>query len=89
MLMSEAFQLTERSASVIGTVRFHKSDSDDCVCCEGKHIYGASIEIPQGRLRLRYPGLYYERIEEFIHDALFDLPDLEGKRVRVTIESIE
>lgn len=78
--------------SVEGVVTFQRSEgarASDCDCCEGAHIYGRSIEIDrEGEPRI-FPGLTLESWEQVIEDALITTPDIEGKRVRVSIEFVE
>jgi hypothetical protein len=73
--------------SIDGVVVFHRSESSDCICCEGNHIYGREIKIePYPSI---FQGLNVENVRDFISESLCTMEGIEGKKVRVTIEVVE
>jgi hypothetical protein len=77
--------------SVEGVVTLHRSEregAEDCICCEGPHVYGSGIDTDP----FEYP--WSAEPKTSVHDWLnmqvsHHRFDLEGKRVRVTLEVVE
>ncbi len=80
----------ERVTEVEGVVTFMRSqsdgplfDADDCICCDGPHIFARCIDVePEPG---RAAGVTRKHYSAWISDALFD-NGLEGRRVRVVLE---
>lgn len=70
-----------------GEVVFHRSERDECKCCDGNHVYGRTIIVEQ-RPSI-YPGLQMDSVRDFINECLVTIPEIEGKKVRISIEVIQ
>lgn len=75
------------SKSITGVVKFNRSKSSDCVCCDGPHIYGRDIKIKK-RPSI-FQGLKVKSVEDWLHEQLFLIEGIENKKVRITIEIVE
>lgn len=70
-------------ASARGTVRWMYSESSDCGCCDGPHVFSRAIEFPAGAIH---------RIEQFnnisglVWQALRSIP--EGTTVEVSVRAL-
>ena len=56
-------------------IKYNKSNSSECFCCEGNHIYNIDYGIDAN-----------EEIRKFVSDKI---PKSEGGRVKVTIQLLE
>ena len=60
-----------------GFIKFSRSESSDCVCCEGKHIYGRGITTELGS----------EKCIDIHSLILNSLPeDTENKEIKIIIK---
>lgn len=57
--------------SIEGKIVYQRSESDECVCCEGKHIFSKYIDAD---------------IHSFIREYALTGEKLEGKTVKISIE---
>jgi hypothetical protein len=80
----------ERIESVEGLVILGRSDpeSEKCLCCSGEpHIYMVLVDISPWQ---SVYGSHRKQLQDWISDFLSARKlELEGKRVRVTIEVLE
>lgn len=69
---------------VDGTVVFKRSESDQCACCEGKHIYMRFLRLDD------YGGWSNKEQERdadhFIREKVLFAENVENARVRITVE---
>lgn len=76
------------SARVVaeGTIAWKRSDSRDCICCEGAHVFSRSVvldpEAVDQSVHIRGDSDY----AGWMHHAVWQMP--EGARVRITVEEI-
>lgn len=73
--------------SIEGKVNFQRTSDEQCVCCEGGHVFSKSIEITP------YPsihaGLEVSTVSDFVNEFISTAPNIENKRVRVSIEVLD
>lgn len=73
--------------SIEGKVVFQRMDSDECMCCDGNHVYGKEIEIESYPSVIR--GLKVESVSDFIRETVITTEGIENKRVRITLEVLD
>ena len=78
-------KITNKTASIIGTVVFMRSEETDCKCCDGKHIFSTGIKFDEIKPSKIFTGLKIENIQDFISEALQLLPNIEGKKVKLEL----
>ena len=69
---------------ITGKVIFKRSDTDDCQCCEGKHVYCQYVEFDKTEKVHTAFG------DNFLRGVLHKfIGDKEGKKIKITIEEVE
>ena len=76
-----------KTVSTVATVKILRSDENDCICCEGNHVFSQSLSfdelLPRGERSMNKPGFY-----DF-YSRNFDLKRLDGRKIRVTLELLD
>lgn len=83
-----------KPTEIEGTVTLQRSDRDQCICCEGVHIFGyyltADDDAPP-RVRRKHvdTGAALDVLDyaTFVYDQIRRAP--EGARVRITVEVVD
>lgn len=65
------------SRTIILTVENKHSSTDECVCCDGKHLFATNLRTDEG-------DLYY--VGEFVREVARKLPN--GAKVKITVEAV-
>lgn len=76
------------AASIEGVTKWLRSDSGDCVCCEGPHVFTRLVRLPDDApATARAHRGAKPDIGTWLHRMIGDAP--EGARVRITVEMVE
>ncbi len=70
--------------SIDGKVVFRRG-TGKCACCEGGHVYEKTIQI-EPYSHPTASGLEVRCVNDFINEVLETSEDIEGKKVKVTVE---
>lgn len=80
----------EHSATAIGGIVFMRSESDNCVCCDGPHIFGMGVELENLVDGWGHPVTKVDSfVNRFATKKVNGVPIHEGKRVEVTVRIID
>lgn len=68
-----------------GMTRWRRADRDTCICCDGLHIYGYSLEI-DGQ-----PSVPWRDGPAQLQDVMYEIVRKapEGVRLRITVEQVD
>lgn len=69
----------KKKETVKGKVFHMRNNRDECVCCDGKHIYGTGVDFENNK-----------NISDFLWEFIYqDKNYFENKTVRVIVEVID
>ncbi|PZD70803.1 hypothetical protein C1752_08945 [Acaryochloris thomasi RCC1774] len=69
--------------TITGTVEVQRSDSSECICCDGQHVFNTSLVLDD------YPSFSPGHIKGSLFDwvdSSLDLKLLEGRRIKISAE---
>jgi len=88
-------KIGNKKSWITGTVVFMRSDLKPpyCACCGDpnvphRHIFNEHIKLDEQSDSI-FPGLKVQDLQDFLHECLHRMKDIEGKRVKISLEVIE
>jgi hypothetical protein len=75
-----------------GVIKFSRSTgprAKECTCCEGRHVFGISINVKRRKNRV-FAGLHIENVDDWLDEQLsLHKDEIENKKVVVIIETVD
>jgi len=73
---------SQRKVAIEGVTRWMRSESSDCICCEGPHIFCYTVDLDPWPSHVAA----FQDSASWVHEAIRTMP--EGARVRMTVEVV-
>jgi hypothetical protein len=77
--------ISKESLSSIGIVKYSRSDSINCICCDGRHILSAGVRFEHRDIHGQ-KGNANDLVWNFLQE---NWDKAEGRKVKLTIEFID
>jgi hypothetical protein len=70
---------------ICGTIKLMRSESDDCACCDGNHVFTEYLELDD--FKSVFPTHFRRDLDHWLQ-SVFRFKELDGERIEITAKII-